>query len=214
MLLFNGVTRRMFDVDSSLDEAVPATADSKRRLREWLFKVIPNGGTDPREALRIGLGLRPSALFLLSDGEFNLDDKTPHRRLRHGNSKPGDMIAKRGHGKIPIHTFAYESQSAVATMQTLSRETGGQYRFVATTPQTAKPFALGQRTVHASQPPNGVSADIASQSLLALAESLESRGDAQGALAEYQRIIDDFPQTEAARQAKVHKSLLSLLLSP
>lgn len=214
VLLFNGGTRRMFDGQSTLDEAVQATTKNKRRLRHWLSKIQPEGGTDPRDALRIGLSLRPSALFLLSDGEFHLDNQDRRRRLRHGDSKPADMIGKRRSSKIPIHTFAYESREAAATMQTLSSETGGEYRFVPPAPPQAANQAAQRQRGNVNSPAGDALAVMESEVLLMQAEALESRGQLAAALAGYQKIIDAYPQTDAAREADLHKSLLSSFSSP
>jgi hypothetical protein len=50
----------------------PRTADteSKNLLMAWLRLIEPDGGTDPRAAMRQALGLKPDAVFLLSDGAF------------------------------------------------------------------------------------------------------------------------------------------------
>ncbi len=50
----------------------PRTADlqSKNLLRAWLSIIEPDGGTDPRLAVKQALSLRPDAVFLLSDGAF------------------------------------------------------------------------------------------------------------------------------------------------
>lgn len=71
VILFSHQTRRMFDDNSVVPQMVPATPDNKARLRRWLASVKAGGGTDPRQALRLALELKPSAVFLLSDGEFN-----------------------------------------------------------------------------------------------------------------------------------------------
>ena len=48
----------------------PADSQNKSQLRSWLRLIEPDGGTDPRSAIRQALMLRPEAVFLLSDGEF------------------------------------------------------------------------------------------------------------------------------------------------
>jgi hypothetical protein len=50
----------------------PRTADteSKNLLMAWLRLIEPDGGTDPRAAMRQALALKPDAVFLLSDGAF------------------------------------------------------------------------------------------------------------------------------------------------
>ena len=48
----------------------PADQQSKEQLRSFLRLVDPDGGTDPRLAVKQALSLRPDAVFLLSDGAF------------------------------------------------------------------------------------------------------------------------------------------------
>lgn len=213
VLRFNNTYRRMFDDETVPEGAVPATAENKRRLRRWLSKIQAGGGTDPREALRIGLALQPSALFLLSDGQFNLDKSRSGPRLRHGDTTPAELVGKRAPKKIPIHTFAFESQGAVATMQELANRTGGEYRFIAAgPPDSSAPQPPGQPAPQQAAPPDGILAAQESQALLSLAETMEAQGNLQGAFGEYQKIIDNYPQTTAAVEAKLHKDLLSLLV--
>ena len=50
----------------------PRTADlqAKNQLLAWLRLIEPDGGTDPRPAMKQAISLKPDAVFLLSDGEF------------------------------------------------------------------------------------------------------------------------------------------------
>ena len=69
----------------------PRTADlqAKNQLLSWLRLIEPDGGTDPRLALKQAISLKPDAVFLLSDGEF------PEGTV--------DQVAKLNTRKIPIH---------------------------------------------------------------------------------------------------------------
>ncbi len=51
---------------------IPRSADqqAKNQLRSFLNLIDPDGGTDPRPAMKQALSLRPDAVFLLSDGAF------------------------------------------------------------------------------------------------------------------------------------------------
>ncbi|HEV3022070.1 MAG TPA: hypothetical protein VGX76_06370, partial [Pirellulales bacterium] len=71
VILFNGGTRRIFDDTDIFPKPLPATPENKARLDDWLAGIRTGEWTDPRAALKLGLTMRPSALFLLSDGEFN-----------------------------------------------------------------------------------------------------------------------------------------------
>jgi von Willebrand factor type A domain len=47
-----------------------ADTQAKNLLVSWLRLIEPDGGTDPRTAMRQALGLKPDAVFLLSDGAY------------------------------------------------------------------------------------------------------------------------------------------------
>ncbi len=69
----------------------PQIADqlNKDQLTSWLRIIDADGGTDPREAMAIGLSFQPDAVFLLSDGEY--PDET------------ADAIGTKNKRKVPIH---------------------------------------------------------------------------------------------------------------
>jgi hypothetical protein len=91
----------------------PADLASKDQLRRWLRLIEPDGETDPRGAMALALGLRPDAVFLLSDGEF----------------PPGTVaaIAQKNPRKIPIHCIDLAGGGASVTLQRIARDSGGRY---------------------------------------------------------------------------------------
>jgi hypothetical protein len=119
VILFNGQTRRMFDEQSAAPRALAATPENKRRLHEWLLTIRTGESTDPRRALQLGLNMHASALFLLSDGIFDVPEATVLDVIRRNN---GDQT--------PIHAIAYEDERSCRTMQRIAGLTGGEYRFV------------------------------------------------------------------------------------
>jgi hypothetical protein len=50
---------------------VNATEENKGLARAWIERIGAGGGTRPDEAMVLALQLRPDAVWLLSDGEFN-----------------------------------------------------------------------------------------------------------------------------------------------
>ena len=70
---------------------IPRSADqqAKNQLRSFLRLIDPDGGTDPRPAMKQALSLRPDAVFLLSDGAF--PDGTV------------DELTRLNKHKVPIH---------------------------------------------------------------------------------------------------------------
>ena len=93
----------------------PRTADlqAKNQLLSWLRLIEPDGGTDPRPAMKQALALRPDAVFLLSDGAF--PDGTV------------DEVAKLNTRKIPIHCVDVTGGLAGDHLQRIAAASGGQY---------------------------------------------------------------------------------------
>ena len=119
VILFNGQTRRMFDEQSVSPRALVATPENKQRLHAWLSTIRTGESTDPRRALQLGLNMHPSALFLLSDGIFDVPEATVF-----------DVIQRNNGDATPIHTIAYEDERSCRTMERIAGLTGGEYRFV------------------------------------------------------------------------------------
>jgi hypothetical protein len=178
----------MFDHDGLLPEMLPATAENKERLRQWLAQIGPSGGTDPREALRLGLELLPSALFLLSDGDFKPEKN--QGVLATDLSIP-EVVDRSNLARAPIHTIAYEDTANRVSMQELAAQTGGHYRFVP-----------AQRAASAAPPTREELAKRAAK-LLAQARLVESRGFQRQAIGRYQRLLADYPDTPAAKEAEL-----------
>ncbi len=129
VIVFGWKTRRMFDSEQLFPSPIPATLENKRRLRDWLAQVQTISGTDPRKALEISLALKPSAIFFLSDGEFN----KPNRSKFFGDetAEAEDVIKAGEPMAIPIHTVALEDPICEARMNNIAALTNGQHRFVA-----------------------------------------------------------------------------------
>lgn len=179
VFLFCYRTRHMFDKQVATPRMVPATEANKRRLREWLSRVSTGGGTDPRTALFLALKLRPSAIFLLSDGEFNGRRNGRRFQALAGNPSVTDVVAACPGTPSPIHAIAYEDQQNRQIMSELAEQTSGSYRFI--------PSAFQQRQANA---------------LLRTVRKLEARGELAKALERYQRIVTGYGDTQAAEQAE------------
>lgn len=91
----------------------PADTASKNQLVSWLRIIDPDGGTDPRSALRQALSLRPEAVFLLSDGAF---PGGTAETVRHFNVQ-----------RIPIHCVDLSGGEGGDHLRRIARESGGQY---------------------------------------------------------------------------------------
>jgi hypothetical protein len=90
-----------------------ADQPSKDRLTAWLRLIEPDGGTDPRGALRTAIGLNPDAIYLLSDGIF--PDGT------------AEDVAAANRRKVPIHCIDLTAGGAGDHLKRIARESGGRY---------------------------------------------------------------------------------------
>ncbi len=101
--------------ENKLVEARPVQL---RKTSKWIKSALPAGFTNPWPGLQQALEMKPDAIYLLTDGEFD----------------PAVMqwviAAQPQSKKIPIHTIAFESQAGEPTLKTISRVTNGVYRYV------------------------------------------------------------------------------------
>jgi hypothetical protein len=128
VIVFGWQTRQMFDDRSPHPECVPATLQNKQRLRDWLARVSTISGTDPRRSLRVSLQMMPSAIFLLSDGQFNKPKHSPH----FGSPGPDaiDIVHSTADGRTPINAIAFENPASAPAMAEIAAATGGDHRYV------------------------------------------------------------------------------------
>ncbi len=105
-----------------------ATDENRERLANWLGGVQLGGGTDPREAIVKALELKPSCVFLLSDGEFN---GRYFRNPPYGRAATEIELAKQHNvDGCPIHTIGLEDRANQFDLTKISEQSGGVYKFV------------------------------------------------------------------------------------
>jgi hypothetical protein len=94
---------------------VPETADLKsKRTTFAAFQAIDaEGQTDPRGAMKRALGMKPDAVFLLSDGLF------PDGSV--------EAILAANPNKVPIHCIDLAGGAASPDLKRIAQESGGQY---------------------------------------------------------------------------------------
>ncbi|MEM8679195.1 MAG: hypothetical protein AAGF97_07585 [Planctomycetota bacterium] len=180
VILFCYKTRYLFDESQLFPQMVPATDENKARLREWLATIRTGPGTDPRSSVHVGLQMRPSALFLLSDGEFNGHSGKRRCRGLIGNPTIQDVVFSQPGAPVPIHAIAYEDQINRATMEQLAALTGGEFRFVSS---GRKPTNVVQRRA---------------TFLLQSVQRLEDQGNLTVAKEGYEHIMAEYAGTDAA----------------
>jgi hypothetical protein len=97
-------------------EYLPATPENLRRVQEWMTSLRAAGDTHPMSSLRKGLELRPDALYLLSDGAFEVRTLSLIRQFnKHGTT---------------IHTIGLEDPAGEALLKAIAEENRGEYHFV------------------------------------------------------------------------------------
>jgi len=100
------------------DGLVRASEQNKSLYFKWVDSVNSGGGTDPSSAMEVALSLRPDAIWLLSDGEF---DEQVCEVIRNNNPRR----------KVQVNTIAFYSQSGQGVLKRIAFENEGKYRFVA-----------------------------------------------------------------------------------
>ncbi len=109
----------LYSTDAYPMPAQGLLAAKKRNVEEaihWLFKVEPQGSTNPLPAVLLAAQLKPDAIFLLSDGDFSPLVAT--------------QISAFQAKALPVHTIGFESRVGERSLKLISDETHGTYRFV------------------------------------------------------------------------------------
>lgn len=199
VVLFSHTTKTMFDGWSKSPQWLPATGENKAKLKRWLESIRPVGDTDPREALRLGLTLNPSAVFFLTDGEFDQDPKPKYEKyFGTDNPKVEEVIENTPTEKdVPIHTFAYEDRRNRKRMALLASQTGGHSIFVPHNSKVATELASGRPTAR-----RGVSPIARAKALVNIGKALEEIGKFDGAKKRYAEVVKSYPDTDAAVVAR------------
>ncbi len=106
--------------DGRPSELMEANFENIEYAINWIEGIISSGGTSPQDSLIVAMDMRPSAVFLMSDGGFFINQ---------------DFIEKHLLGKrIPVHTIAFESNAGERVLKQISDATRGIYRFYSAKP--------------------------------------------------------------------------------
>lgn len=100
----------------------PAEDEQFRKLEAWLQEHTLGPGTRASTSLVQALKLRPDAIFLLTDGEFQ-DNVLQSLRTNNRNK------AKKR--KITVNTIGFHSQLGAPVLSQIATENYGQFRYVA-----------------------------------------------------------------------------------
>jgi len=97
---------------------VSATDANKQKAFEFIDSVIPQGETDPSDALSRAFAVNPELIYLLTDGEF---DKAIVDQVAKANA------AK----KVTVHTIGFLYKMGEKILKDIAAQNNGTYKFVA-----------------------------------------------------------------------------------
>lgn len=124
VIFFDSTARPMF-TNRIQKDLLPATDDNRTKLRRWMSSIALGSDTFPAGAVQMALKLKPDAIFLLSDGEFNDATARLLRATNHRRDENGDFQVV-----TPVHAIGFHSRVSQASLKPLADENGGAYRFV------------------------------------------------------------------------------------
>jgi len=80
-------------------------------------EVVPQGSTDPHDAMNRAFQVKPDLIFFLTDGQFN-------------PNLLGKLERWNKDRRVKIFTIAYFNREGAALLEKIAREHGGEYRYV------------------------------------------------------------------------------------
>ncbi len=131
VLLYNSQCYTMNDRPPGL---VPASAENQRNAIRWLARQEPLGSTYVAQALENAFELKPDAIFLLSDGEFD-DLQMVWTVLAHYNGVQNGGVRHRENYEaikdvIPVHTISLGGKGGAWTMQEIAEKNEGTFTII------------------------------------------------------------------------------------
>lgn len=93
---------------------VSAGSDKARKVGQWLRNLKQGDDTQPAQALRTAIGLKPDCVFFLTDGEFA---QPSTETIRGWNS-----------GGVPVHVIDLRQGMPTASLRRIAADSGGTYR--------------------------------------------------------------------------------------
>jgi len=106
-------------VEAPPGRLVNAIRSSKERTFEFIDMTVPEGMTQPIEAMRRAFALHPDLIYFLSDGDI------PEAELLKENLRTWNRAEK-----VRIFTIAYVSSAGRQLLEDIAREHHGAFRFV------------------------------------------------------------------------------------
>lgn len=125
VILFDGSAHAMYGLADLQRGLVPATEENILKCQVWMDAHSLGNATSPYAAVRQALEFQPSALFLLTDGDFN--DPTAHFLSK--NNVRRDKGKRRP--EVAVHTIGFHTRKGQGQLRRIAKENGGEYQFVA-----------------------------------------------------------------------------------
>lgn len=125
VVCFDVSSLSMFGAESIQKDFASATEENFRKLEYWLSQHTLGPGTRATTSLSEALRLKPDAIFLLTDGEFQ-DNVLQMLRTNNRNK------AKKR--KTTVNTIGFHSQLGAPLLSQIATENYGQFRYVAPPP--------------------------------------------------------------------------------
>lgn len=131
VLLYNS---RCYTMNDRPPKLVPASAENQRIAIRWLSRHEPLGSTFVSQALESAFELKPDAIFLLSDGEFD-DLQMVWTVLAHYNGINQGGVRHRENYEavkdvIPVHTISLGGKGGAWTMQEIAEKNEGTFTII------------------------------------------------------------------------------------
>ena len=131
VLLYNSYTVAM---NNRAPKLVTANRENQTAAINWLAKQQPGGTTYVATSLKKAFELRPDAIFLLSDGEFD-DLPLVEAVLQHFNGSATGRAEAQSYERlpeemIPVHTISLGGKSGAWTMQKIAEQNQGTYTVI------------------------------------------------------------------------------------
>ena len=85
------------------------------RTLNWASLLVPDGATEPEAAMKMAIGLRPDAVFLLSDGEY---PEGAADRIIANNKGPSPVL---------VNSIDLSGGAGGTDLKRIAERSGGQY---------------------------------------------------------------------------------------
>jgi uncharacterized protein with von Willebrand factor type A (vWA) domain len=116
VIFFSSDAFPMFSPGAAAPKPLPADNENVRHVTQWIEIFSVTGGTDPESAMLQALDLRPDAIFMLTDGEF---DESVVKTIARNNTR-----------KISVHTIAFKSRGGEPLLKRIAKANSRVHRFV------------------------------------------------------------------------------------